>query len=87
MSLRALGRQFVAQHKNRTNPAWGGTERHPQGLLFHMPVPKYRPDADVVESGRRRNAGENNPSAPWKTPMLQHHFLTKPEPVQGQLDL
>lgn len=86
MSLRALGRQFAAQLANR-NKSWiPGTEGRPQGRLFDPgPAAPYRPDPDVKEAARRRVAGENNPDAPWRTPMLQHHFLERPEPVQGEL--
>jgi hypothetical protein len=87
MSLRALGRQFKAQLANQGRPWIAGTEAHPQGRLFD---PRQLPgrgifDPDVKESARRRTAGENNPAAPWTTPLLQHHFLKHPEPVQGEL--
>ncbi len=89
MSIRALGRQFAAQLSNRNKPWVPGTEARPQGQLFD---PRQLPsrgifDPDVKESARRRWAGENNPSAPWKAPMLQHHFLTRPAPVQRELEL
>lgn len=62
-----------------------GTERHPQGRLFDdLAYSRYQTDPDVKEAIRRRAAGENNPAAPWRTPMLQHHFLTHPEPIQGR---
>lgn len=89
MSLRALGRQFG----HFLNPP---ATTHSTGRMFEQPYPKYHVDADVAESGRRRMAGEANPAAPWKTPMLQHHFLPThdrqgrmlpAEPVQGKFKL
>jgi hypothetical protein len=70
MSIRALGRQFVAQVKNRNQRYWTGTERHPQGALFipHGGKPPPIFDRPTVEAGRRRMAGENNPAAPWREP-------------------
>jgi len=77
VSLRALGRQFKAQVANRDKPWLPGSERYPQGRLFDPgSLPKFRFDPDVVESARRRTAGENNPAAPWeKGRIFQHHFL------------
>jgi hypothetical protein len=95
MSIRALGRQFITSLKNPPFSNW----EHPRaaGKLFDPgATPKYRPDADVKESGRRRNAGEANPDAPWdKGRILQHHFPgydprtrhPRTVPVQGSLDL
>jgi hypothetical protein len=86
VSLRALGRQFAAQLANRNKPWIAGTEARPQGRLFDPGrIPNWRPGPDLIESGRRRDAGEANPEAPWRTPFLQHHFLKHPEPVQGEL--
>jgi len=94
MSWRALGRQWKAQKANRGKPWIEGTPWRPQGRLFDPgPLPKFKLDRDIVESGRRRMAGENNPAAPWeKGRIFQHHFLgydskgrPRKPPVQGEL--
>lgn len=86
MSLRALGRQFIAQTRNMNKPWIPGTPQHPQGMLF-LPAkaPPYRPERAWLEAGRRRDANEPNPEAPWRTPFLQHHFLDRPAPLQRKL--
>jgi hypothetical protein len=86
VSIRALGRQFKAQLANRNKAYWPGTEGHPQGALFiggggRQPIF----DAQFIEAGRRRAAGEANPEHSWDTPFLQHHF--QKHPVQGELPL
>lgn len=96
MSIRALGRQFQAQWVNRNR--WYPNAPGAQGKLFFpndVQRTQYRPDRATVEAGRRAAAGENNPKAPWRTPILQHHFQPThdprtgrklaPPPVQGKL--
>lgn len=93
MSLRALGRQFMAQRANRDKPWWTGTERHPQGTLFGPQEGGRQPlsTPDMKEAMRRRGAGEANPKAPWRTPhWSDKHFPPPPGTVrhtaeQGEL--
>jgi len=88
MSLRALGRQFVAHARDAAagRHYWPGTESHPQGRLFLGGGGRQSLfDPDVKEAGRRRVAGEANPDAPWRTPIFQHHFQTRPQPVWQKL--
>lgn len=88
MSLRALGRQFLAQHRNRNLPAWGGTERHPQGILFPpgQGGKMALSTPDMREALRRRETGERNPEAPWREPHWSDKWFNPPEPSgQGRL--
>ena len=75
MSIRALGRQFASQWRNRDKNYWGGTEGHPQGALF-LPsllpgaaqAARHRPSGQTVEWARKKGAGEPIPEAPWREP-------------------
>jgi len=82
MSLRALGRQFIAQRQNRDKPWIQPSETFPQGHLF---APWGRGDQQklftpqTVEAARRHGAGEKNPQAPWREPHWSDK-LAMPQP-------
>jgi hypothetical protein len=70
MSIRALGRQWMAQVKNAGKFYLPGVEGHPQGALFPPSLGGLAPfhSPDVKEAVRRQVSGENNPPAPWREP-------------------
>lgn len=88
MSIRALGRQWKAQWENRNRwypNAPGTTERPTQGKLFFPEHERFKWSADFVEAGRRKEAGQANPKAPWEKPFLQHHFTERQDPKTGRI--
>lgn len=78
-------RKAKAQWANRNLPVFPGYPGQPQGRLLSFREGGQAPllDAQTKEAARRRQAGEANPSAPWRTPIFQHHFLGH-DPVTGR---